>query len=112
MKVSLTIVKYLIFLSCIICITNQYTISINKINNFEKQHVTLIESHSIYEFNCTPYFENDNRNISILITWKYNVYANVYLFYNKSKINTDSSIKSVGKGYDYSQSLIGIDALY
>ena len=30
MKVSLTIVKYLILLSCIICITNQYTISINK----------------------------------------------------------------------------------
>ena len=71
-----------------------------------------MKSHKIYEFDCTPYFENDYKNISILIPWKYNVYGTVYLFYNKSEINTESSIKSVGKGYDYSQSLRAIDALY
>ena len=112
MKVLLTIEKYLIFLSCIISVTKQYIIDIVKIKNLEMQRVTLIQSHSIYEFDCTPYFKDDNRNISILITEKWHVYAHVYLFYNKSNINTDSSIKSVGKGYVYSQLLSYIDGFY
>ena len=112
MKGKFNLIRFLILIFYIISDTKQDTISITKISNLGTKKIRLNRNHKIVEFNCTPYFENDNRSIYLLIKDGWNVWATLYIFYDKSKINTNSNIKDVGYGYDTYKSLVNVDKLY
>ena len=111
MKDKFKLIRFLILIFYIISDTKQETISIMKISNLGTQKISLSRNHKIVEFNCTPYFENDNRSIYLLFKERWNAWATLYIFYDKSKINTNSKIKSVGSGYDTEKSLVNLEKL-
>ena len=112
MKDKFMNLKLLIFLSFAIPETKQDTISIVNITNFGTRGISLNRNHKIVRYDCTPYFEGDSRDAYLVFTERWNVYADLYIFYDESKINKNSDKKEVGGGYDKVYSLLNKDRLY
>ena len=106
------LLKLLIFLFFAIPETRQETISIVNITNFGTLKISLSRNHKIVRYNYTPYFEGDGRDAYLVFTEQWNVWADLYIFYDESKINKNSNIKGVGGGYDKKISLLNTDRLY
>ena len=112
MKNGFFAIKFVIFIFYTFSDTKQDTISTIKIGNLGSQKLSVGGGYKIVEFDCTPYFEDDNRNVYILFTNRYNVRATLYIFYDKSKINIDNKNKRVVDGYDTDKSLLNVEKLY
>ena len=104
------IIKFFIFFICIISSTKQDIINIIKISNMGTHEFNLNKTHIIIQFDCTPYFKNDNRNMYISFNNGWN--ADLYIFYDQSKINNNSDIKYPGYGYDQYMKHNGTKGIY
>ena len=112
MKDKFFVIKFIIFIFYTFIDTKQDPISFVKISNLGTQKISLSRNHKIVEFDCTPYFDGDNRSVYLLFTNKWNVWADLYIFYDKSKININDKNKDVGDGYDTVKSLMNVERLY
>ena len=112
MKAKLIVMKFFIFFTFSKSYTKQDSIGIVDIANLGTQKISLRRNHKIIRFNCTPYFEGDSRDAYLVFTEKWNVLGDLYIFYDVSKINRNSEIKSVGSGYDTKISLLNIGKLH
>ena len=81
---------------------------IKKISNLGEIYLSFGRTYKIVEFNCTPYFENDSRNIYLLFKNKWNVWGDLFVFYDISKLKIwyRDNRPYIGEGYDFSKSLM------
>ena len=98
---ELKIIKFLIFIFYIYPISKQYPVDIRKYSNLQLFTVNLFQVRkNIIELNCSTYFKDDDKNLYLSVLNRYRIYPRLYIFYNKSKINTESYSSSAGNGYD------------
>lgn len=104
------IIKFFTYFICIISFAKTDIINIIRISNMGTHEFNLNKTHAIIQFDCTPYFKNDNRNI--YISFKNGWNADLYIFYDQSKINNNSDIKTPGYGYDQYMKHNGTKGIY
>ncbi len=67
-----------------ISFTKQYDIM--KISNLGELELSFGRTYKVVEFNCTPRFESDSRNVYFTFKNKWEVFGYVHVFYDISKL--------------------------
>lgn len=103
--------KFFIFIAYTISSMKQYRIVIGKISNMGLAYANFDHSHAVFEFDCTPYFEDDDRKIYLQFNkgWQN---LELYIFYDKKRINLETANKNPGIGYDLHIKSINADKIY
>ena len=109
MKDIFNAIKFLLLIFYIIPVTKQFDIM--KISNLGELKLSFGRNYKVVQFNCTPYFENDSRPIYLLFLNRWDVWGNLFVFYDlsKLKIGYEKGRRYIEKGYDFSQSLLNLD---
>ena len=59
-------------------------LNITKVSNLQDVKMNFAKSHLLFEFNCTPYFENDTKGVYIFIkARKQQSYPFIFIYYDK-----------------------------
>ena len=104
-------VKFFIFIAYIISSMKQYRIVIKKISNMGTGYENFDHSHVVFEFDCTPYFEDDDRKIYLQFRkgWQN---LDLYIFYDKKRIDLETNHKNPGNEYDQHIKSKNEDSIY
>ena len=109
MKGIINKLKFILLLFYIVPFANQYDIM--KISNLGELKLSFGRTYKIVEFNCTPYFKNDSRPIYLLFKNRWEVWGNLFVFYDISKLKIwyREGRPYIGEGYDFETSLMNLD---
>ena len=109
MKDTINKQKFILLLFYIIPFANQYEIM--NISNLGKLELSFGKTYKVVRFNCTPYFKNDSRPIYLLFRNRWDVWGNLFVYYNISKLKIwyREGRPYIGDGYDFKKSLMNLD---